>query len=353
MAVLPNCYCNPARRFLTVILIQQAIKPMTYVPSVSIVIPTLNGGTFFTECLRAVIEQDYAGTFDVLVIDSCSTDGTAAFARQQSPKGVRIIEILRENFNHGLTRNMGVENTDGELIAFLTQDATPLGKKWLSNLVACFKDDSVAGAYSQQCPRGGAHPLVAARLARWAAGSDTRHIQEIDDTSAFAKLEPLEQVSTVAFDNVASCIRRTVWQEHPFPETSFGEDTQWSYQVLNAGHKIIYEPNSQVLHSHNPTLWYEFRRVYLDHQNWKRLIDLTLFPRWPEIFPATINGARAEAKALGRTELTGLRLLYWQLYALPFIFVQNAAQFWGALSVKWLTTKPWFTRVDKFLRRGI
>ena len=36
-----------------------------------------------------------------------------------------MLEIAPEEFGHGRTRNLGAEHTSGELICFLTQDATP------------------------------------------------------------------------------------------------------------------------------------------------------------------------------------------------------------------------------------
>jgi hypothetical protein len=60
---------------------------------------------------------------EVLVIDSGWRDHSVDIARAA---GVSILEIEPASFGHGRTRNMGAPRTSGELVGFLTQDATPV-----------------------------------------------------------------------------------------------------------------------------------------------------------------------------------------------------------------------------------
>ena len=57
------------------------------------------------------------------MIDSGSRDRSVAIARAA---GVRVVEIEPGEFGHGRTRNLGASLCAGELICFLTQDATPV-----------------------------------------------------------------------------------------------------------------------------------------------------------------------------------------------------------------------------------
>jgi rhamnosyltransferase len=51
----------------------------------------------------------------------------------------------------------------------------------------------------------------------------------------------------------------------PFDETlSYAEDQDWVLKVIRAGYKIIYEPASEVYHSHNETLKQIYRRSYCE-----------------------------------------------------------------------------------------
>jgi len=66
---------------------------------VSIVIPTLNGGEDFKRCLAAIFSQNVTFPFEVLVIDSGSTDQTVSIAREFP---VRLYQIDKKEFNHGI-----------------------------------------------------------------------------------------------------------------------------------------------------------------------------------------------------------------------------------------------------------
>ena len=276
---------------------------------VSIVIPTLNGGRLFHRCIEAAARQKLDRPFEIIVIDSGSNDGTDEVAAEYA----RLIRIPKPEFNHGLTRNLGVNESEGELIALLVQDAIPQDEHWLQRLVDAFEDPKVAGAYSRQAPQPGANPIVAARLKRWSAGGDEPKVKQINNLDSFDALDPIEKLEIVSFDNVASIIRRSVWDKIPFPEAAFGEDTKWALEALKAGWKLVYEPRSVVLHSHSNSLWYEFKRVYLDHQNWNRLVRLKLFPLPREIIRAGFNGVFERWREVDEADLPFFKRMYWKV----------------------------------------
>ncbi|HWX87486.1 MAG TPA: glycosyltransferase family A protein, partial [Solirubrobacteraceae bacterium] len=87
--------------------------------SVSVVIPVKDGERYLRELLEALARE---GPSETLVIDSGSRDRSREIARAA---GVEVLEIEPTEFAHGKTRNLGAERTSGELICFLTQDATP------------------------------------------------------------------------------------------------------------------------------------------------------------------------------------------------------------------------------------
>src|SRR6185295_4644573 len=67
---------------------------------------------------------------EILVIDSGSRDDSVAIARAA---GAEVVSIDPARFGHGPTRNLGAERATGDVIAFLTQDATPVAG-WLDAL---------------------------------------------------------------------------------------------------------------------------------------------------------------------------------------------------------------------------
>jgi len=89
------------------------------VPTISVVIPVKDGERYLEELLDALARE---GVEQTLVIDSGSRDRSREIVRAA---GVELLEIDPAEFGHGRTRNLGAERTRGELICFLTQDATP------------------------------------------------------------------------------------------------------------------------------------------------------------------------------------------------------------------------------------
>ncbi len=321
-------------------------------PGVSLFIPTWNAGSEFPEILRLMLDQELDRELEVVVIDSGSTDGTVEFLETQP---VKLLRIPNSEFNHGLTRNRGIEETRGEIVVLATQDARPHDRHWMQRLVDCFDDPEVAGAYSCQVPRPDANPFIKDRLSNWAAAQQEPRVQRIDSLDEFEALAPLEKLGRVAFDNVSSSVRRSVALEIPFRERQFGEDLDWGHRAILAGHKIVFEPRSKVVHSHNNSIWYELKRVYLDHQNLNRLFGVLTIPRKGDLIACTKAQILHLWGVVDREPGFGpWRRLYWRLKAIPFGFSQNLAQYLGARSVWTLREGRWIDRVlDSLLRRGV
>jgi rhamnosyltransferase len=299
-------------------------------PRVSVVIPTLDGGQEFRACLEAVRRQELDRPYEVICVDSGSTDGTLDTCREF---GVRIVEIDRGAFNHGLTRNMAIEAARGEFVALLTQDAVPLGANWLRHHVDALESrPDAAGSYGRQILRDGVNPFLRWRLEHWTATRPERSVQRIDDEAAFDAATPLEKLAIVAFDDVNSCLRRSVWESIPFSEVEFGEDIDWALRAVTAGHSIVYEPGARVLHSHDHTLRQDFDRVYADHRNLNRLLGMKQVSRPLDVLRSTVSGVRSLWASVPLDEYPLRERLYWRFYAIPWSFVQAAAQYMGARS---------------------
>jgi rhamnosyltransferase len=321
-------------------------------PAVTLLVPTWNAGLEFPEILDGMRAQRLDRSFEILIIDSGSNDGTVERVRRQP---VRLIEIPHAEFNHGLTRNLGIREARGEIVVLATQDARPADDQWMQRLIDCFADARVAGAYSRQLPRPDANPFIRDRLESWMAASLSPRLQTVGTAAEFAALPPLEKLARTAFDNVSSSVRRQVALRIPFRERLFGEDLDWAHRVLLAGYTIVYEPRSCVIHSHNNSMWYELKRVYLDHQNLHRLFGVHTVPRLRDLFWCSLGGAAhlcevvAADSRLGRTGR-----LWWYARTLPYSFTQNLAQFLGARSVAALARgSRRYGYLDRMLRRGV
>lgn len=318
---------------------------------VSVVIPTYNGGPLFDEVLGRVFAQETDFPYDVLCIDSGSRDETVDIIKKY---GARLITIEPGTFNHGLTRNRGIAACDGDLIALLVQDATPADGKWLASLAGAFeRSDRIAGAYSRQVARDNCDPFMRDRLDNWVSSRVDPVIQKLAGQAEFDALAPIERLQRIGFDDVSSMLRRDVWAEFPYLEKNFGEDIDWSKRILLAGWEIAYEPAATVIHSHNNSVMYEFKRLYCDHQNLRELVGLTLVARPFDVIRQGFHGLGHYTKVLKRTDDPLLRKLRWACHMLPLPFAENLGQYMGSHSRKWMTKHKWFGAIDRRMKRGV
>jgi rhamnosyltransferase len=244
-------------------------------PSISIVVPTFNGASTLPALLDAIARQRIERPFEVVAIDSGSTDGSVELLRAA---GARLITIAAGTFNHGLTRNLGIEASAGELVVLIVQDAVPASDTWLSALTRPLAlDGCLAGTFARQLPRPDAGALTRHYLARWFASS--HRARTVAATGAeLDALPPPARLDRCTFDNVCSCIRRSVWQQHPFRETPIGEDIEWARDVLSAGYRIAYVPDAAVVHSHERSASYEFNRTRVLHRRLYELFGVQTIP---------------------------------------------------------------------------
>jgi rhamnosyltransferase len=205
----------------------------------SIILLTKNGEKDLHNCLTAIFSQNTSHIFEVIAIDSGSTDASIDILCKFP---VKIVHIKPEEFRHGSTRNLGAELAKGKYLIYITQDAIPFNEHWLDLLINCIgNDEKIAGAYSRNIPKPGCDPFEERYIAN--AWGEKKEIKNIGNYRNYKKL--------IFFSNTSSCIRKDVWEKYPFKEDLIQtEDQEWSKNVLESGYTIIYEPESMVCHSH-------------------------------------------------------------------------------------------------------
>jgi teichuronic acid biosynthesis glycosyltransferase TuaG len=92
-------------------------------PQVSVVMPAYNAQKYIAASIDSVLAQDF-GDFELIVIDDCSTDATAAIVRGyvERDSRVRLITLPANRGAPAGPRNLGVQQSRGEWVAFLDAD---------------------------------------------------------------------------------------------------------------------------------------------------------------------------------------------------------------------------------------
>ena len=218
-----------------------------------VVIPTCNAAKHWKRLHAALSEQDISPE-QILIVDSASTDGTQALARES---GYRLLEISRESFRHGATRQMaaGFFPTQETLI-FLTQDALPnSGERTFELLLKAFENPEVGAAYGRQMARLEAGPIERhARLFNYPDHSEVREFASKDEMGFRAAF----------FSNSFAAYRRSAFdQVGGFPvNTIVSEEVTVAARMLLAGWKVAYQADATVIHSHDLSLTQEFARYF-------------------------------------------------------------------------------------------
>ncbi|MCL5795331.1 MAG: glycosyltransferase, partial [Patescibacteria group bacterium] len=79
---------------------------------ISVVIPAHNEEALLALCLKSILSQKFAGTYEIILIDNDSTDKTGQIARQFP------IKVIREpKKGIAYARERGFREAKGEIIA--------------------------------------------------------------------------------------------------------------------------------------------------------------------------------------------------------------------------------------------
>jgi glycosyltransferase involved in cell wall biosynthesis len=262
----------------------------------SLVIPTWNAGPLLEEVLAAVDAQPGAGELEKVAVDSGSTDGTVALLQRH---GFRVRSIPQREFNHGSTRDLGIEASSGDVVVLLVQDATPLDGNWLPALLRAYADPAVDAAWCRQIPRPDCNPLLRRRIEEWMGDRKSLSLQRLPPGARWQELAPMERLRLSAFDNVASSVRRSSWAKHRFGWRRFGEDVGFGKRVVESGGAIAFVPDAAVIHSHRTTPKQEGKRVYCDHQNLFELFELRVIPDFAHCRRAVRDGTAHFLRQVG------------------------------------------------------
>ncbi len=221
--------------------------------TVQLIVPTLNAGELWPTFIEAVKSQ-IGLEFKVLVIDSGSSDHTVKLTQEA---GWDLIQIQKSEFNHGGTRQLGIDSLDPEieLVIFMTQDAILASTNSLKLLLDSFKDLQIAGVYGRQLPH---------HNATWYAASQRRINYPEQSICKSYEDRPHLGIKTAFFSNSFGAYRVNILKSiggFP-PDVPLGEDMYVCAKMLMAGYKIYYCAEARAFHSHNLSMVEEFKRYY-------------------------------------------------------------------------------------------
>lgn len=282
----------------------------------TVFIPTFNGEKYLERLLTAVEAQDFAGNFEILIIDSGSSDATLDIIGTHP--AVRLVEIPGSEFGHGKTRNLAARLARGVNIAYLSHDAIPTDAHWLTNITAPLNPAGLncVGVVGKHTARSNCSPLLKYEIEGVfrACGPDGE-TTVID--GALSKTHELT-AGELFYSDVNSAARRDfLLNTIAYRDVNYSEDMAFARDFLEAGYRKAYVAMAIVEHSNDVT----FREYG------KRIFDETLGIRRVGEGRQSLSWAQAKVRALRDVVVSWGRI------------VRDSDYSWGA-KAHWLFINP-------------
>jgi len=264
---------------------ESARKPEPEGLAISVVVPTCNRKARISACVEALARQTFPrDAFEVIVVDDGSTDDTPAVLGALSGRepGLRLRVLVNErNMGANPSRNRGIREAEGGLVAFLDDDCVP-ASDWLERLVKPFSEPEIAavvGLVTDPEPRNiwdltyrGTHRLGKAGPAH----------RLVSCNMALRKDVLLEY----AFDEDYAFKGAAAKGQRPDVATSGRSDEEGLYLKLKAaGRKVIAHPDAAVLHEHHYSARSFFRQAYRSGRSAARLVYKFHLPHRLDMLP--------------------------------------------------------------------
>lgn len=281
-------------------------------PSIDILIPTCKPASGFEVLIKRLEEQTIKPE-NIRIINTRKEwweqrIDTDSFLTAHPT--VKLEHIEPAEFDHGATRNRGMEESQAEYVVCMTQDAIPLDAHLLEELIKPFSDSRVAVSYARQLPAADASPIeVFTRSFNYPAQDRVKGKEDIPELG----------IKTYMCSNVCAMYRKDIYEGQGgfIRHTIFNEDMIYAAGVIQAGYRIAYVAGAGVIHSHN----------YSGIQQFHRNFDLGVSQAdHPEIFEAVPS----ESEGIKMVKQTAKYLCsHGKWYLLPKLVWQSGWKYLG------------------------
>ncbi len=235
-------------------------------PKISVIIPTLNAAAKIERCLEAIFSQSIK-PYEVIVVDGRSTDDTVEKARKFP------VEVFFQDYGAcGAARQIGLQNAQGEFIAFTDADCIP-SKDWLKNLVGELGDNIVGvggrienigkGRWTRAINLAFATFLGSGRSIQGRTFTTRKFVKSVSASNSMYRRSDLIKIG--GFN----------------PDLSGADEIELNARLLKVG-KLLYVPEAAILHDHGRSLK-EFAQNMYYYGGWRKESGVWDLPSVPPL----------------------------------------------------------------------
>lgn len=232
------------------------IEKQTYTPFVSVVISALNEEQRIGRRLENLLEQQYPGELEILVVSDGSTDRTGEIVRSFSDRNVRLLEIP-EKKGKASALNLGIAEASGEIVVF-TDARQRFEPDAIFQLVANFSDPFVGCVSGELMFQEDTESSV--KLEMGAYWKYEKWIRKMESRAG----------SVVGATGAIYAIRRELYT--PLPEVSLLDDVLSPMNVVGQGFRVVFDSKAIAYDILSDDVMQEWRRkVRTLTGNWQLL----------------------------------------------------------------------------------
>ena len=229
----------------------------TLMPDVSFSITNYNTKDLLGLCIDSVIKGVKGFSYEIIVVDDASSDGSAAMVREKYPQ----VKVIENEINKGYVRsnNIGIRASGGRYIMSLNSDTVVLAGS-IEKIIRFLDNNPDTGAAGPKLLNSdGSIQLQARRgfptpLNSFFYFSGLSRLFPENRSMGGYLLSYLDDKSITEVDSLcgaAMAVRREVIGEVGLMDESYfmyGDDIDWCYRIKKAGWKVYYLPEAEIIH---------------------------------------------------------------------------------------------------------
>lgn len=219
-------------------------------PDLSVIIPTFDRRELILKQLTRYEKQSSDLSFEILVVDDGSTDGTFEAVSKLRPERYRLRALLQENAGPAAARNLAVKEAEGRLIFITGDDIEPaedlLLRHWQAHEELADPSAAVLGLIRW--------PAEGLKISTTMTHIDGEGAQQFN----YAWLEAGREYDFRHFYTSNISLHRSMLMQGNAPSELFSnlftsaafEDAELAYRLSGHGLRIVYRPEAEALHHH-------------------------------------------------------------------------------------------------------